>query len=426
MLVLVPDLPSAHSAGRSSVLDVVAYDLDVDLTAGADTFFSRTEIRFRCQRAGISSFADLEAVGVRRAVLNGANLDLSTPCHAGHLPLPRLAHENVLVVEAEMGYTSARAGLYRAGGLDSSACVYSKGYPDGARHIYCCFDQEDLRAPFTVSMNAPAGWSCIANGPVVSRPADDKRGMWQFAATPPIAPYLSGFCAGPYLGPAFICQRDNDLPLPVTLNALPAVTALQEAVVGPELFQRPLWYYERVLGAAYPYAKCDLVFVPQYPALAFGVPGLMTIQDQVLTQAANDKSGLYLAAVIAHELAHAWFGGLVDTCGRDGWLIEGLATYISRGVLEESHPDIDPWEASISQMLPDHAYIKYAAPVRQLAELIGRQAVLSGLSSLMHDYTHGCITKDDLIRCWSRASGRDLREWAAETLLPAANEEETP
>ena len=86
------------------------YDLLVDLTGDGGTFASRAEIRFRCQRAGNSAFADLQAVSVRRA--DGQR--------AGRVPAPRR-------------------------------------------------------------------W----------------RGRWEFAATHPIAPYLSSFCAGPFSGPAF-------------------------------------------------------------------------------------------------------------------------------------------------------------------------------------------------------------------------------
>jgi aminopeptidase N len=191
------------------------------------------------------------------------------------------------------------------------------------------------------------------------------------------------------------------------------------SVLRPELVSGPLRYYERVLAAAYPYIKCDLVFVPRYRPLAYGAPGLITIQEQVLTQAADDQSGLYLAAVLAHELAHAWFGGMFCTYESDGWLIEALATYLSRRALGELHPGIDPWDASLSRTLPDHEYVKHTAPVRQLAELIGTQAVIDGLTGLMRDRPYACVTKGDVVRSWSRAGGRDLRDWAAETLVAA-------
>ncbi|HSZ40614.1 MAG TPA: M1 family aminopeptidase [Trebonia sp.] len=419
MMMLMLDSTSIHAHARSSVLTVVSYDLELDFNGGPDTFSSRAEIRFRANRPGVSSFADLLAAGVRRAVLNGVRLDSGASCHDGHLPLPDLARENLLVVEADMYYTTAEAGLHRVREANGSDCVYGKGYPDGARRIYCCFDQEDLRAPFTVSINAPAGWSCLANGPLASRPAGDAAGAWRFAATQPLAPFLSSFCAGNYASSAFSCPRDDEPPVPVTVNARPAMRESVNTLLRPELVSGPLRYYERVLAAAYPYLKCDLVFVPRYRPLAYGAPGLMTIQEQVLAKAADDTSGLYLAVVLAHELAHAWFGGMFCTYESDGWLIEALTTYLSRRALGELHPGIDPWDASLSTELPDHAYGEYAAPVRQLAELIGTQAVLDGLTGLMRDRPHACVTKGDVVRSWSRAAGRDLRAWAAETLVPA-------
>jgi aminopeptidase N len=324
-------------------------------------------------------------------------------------------------VEAEFGYVSAGAGLHRVTGPGGHTCVYSKAYPGGAPRIYCCFDQPDLRAPFTAAVKAPAGWSCLANGPLVSRPADGKAGVWRFAATQPIMPYLSSFCAGPFSGPAFTWERDRHRPVPVSANALAPATALLDAAISPELFGGPLAYYERSLGAPYPYGKCDVVFVPGYPGLAFGAPGLMTVKEQVVTDPPKRRPGLYLAIVIAHELAHAWFGGLTEFQPPSaGWLEEAIATYISRTVTEETHPRATPWAASVSEVLPDHAYAPDAATIRRLEGLIGRQAVLAGLRDLLHRHPHSFATQDDLVRCWSRAAGRDLREWAAETLVPTA------
>jgi aminopeptidase N len=404
-------------------MDIVSYDLLVDLTGDARTFTSRAEIRFRGQQ-GNAAYADLQAASIRRAELNGAALSLARACQPGRLELPQLAAQNTLIVEAEFGYVSAGAGLHRQAGPDGHVCVYSKAYPGGAPRIYCCFDQPRLRAPFTMSVKAPAGWSCLANGPVASRPADGQAGVWTFAATDPIAPYLSSFCAGPFSGPAFTWERDRHRPVPVSANALPSAAAVLEAVAGPELFSSPLAYYERSLGTPYPYGKCDVAFVPGWPGLAFGAPGLVTIKEQVLTEPHDGSPGLYLAIVIAHEVAHAWFGGLIDIRGADGkWLIESLTTYISRTAIEQTHPGATPWAEPVSQVLPDHAYARNAATIRQVEHLIRRQAMLAGLRDLLHRHAHGCATKDDLVQCWSQAAGRDLREWAAETLLPTAADE---
>jgi aminopeptidase N len=421
-LATVPDAPPAQERERKTVLDVVSYQLALDLTGGPATFSSRAEVRFRCRRPGADVLADLDAVSVRRAELNGRRLSWPGPGGSGHLLLPRLAEENVLTVDAELAYVRSGGGLQRAGGPAGRDCVYGKGYPGGAPRIFCCFDQEDLRAPVTVSVSAPAGWSCLANGPVLARPAAGAAGRWDFAPTPPIAPYLSSICAGPFCGCAFTCRRGDGASLPVTFSALPAAAARMESMVSPELIQQPLRYYERVLGTAYPYAKCDLVFVPAYIPLAFGAPGLVTIQQRVLDLAAGDESGLYLAAVVAHELAHAWFGGLTDIPDRHGgWLFEALPTYLSRIALEESRPGLDLWQEPASGMLPDHDYAGFAARIRQLAERIGSQAVLDGLRILLREQAGRCVTSDDLIRCWSRASGQELPA-AARALIATAPE----
>jgi aminopeptidase N len=81
----MPNRATAREHERSSTLDIVSYDLVVELTGGAATFSSRTEIRFRCKRPGSTSFADLQAARVRRAVLNGANVEIGRVCDSGSI-----------------------------------------------------------------------------------------------------------------------------------------------------------------------------------------------------------------------------------------------------------------------------------------------------------------------------------------------------
>ena len=67
-LVPVQNVSPAQELERSSILDTVSHDLVLDFIGGTETFSSRTEVRFRCKRAGAAAFADLQAVSVRRAV----------------------------------------------------------------------------------------------------------------------------------------------------------------------------------------------------------------------------------------------------------------------------------------------------------------------------------------------------------------------
>lgn len=421
-LRLVVGVAFDEEHARSSTVDVVSYDVFVDLTGEGDTFCSRTELGFRCRRDGASVFADLHAVGVRRVILNGEDLPSHDLYGDGRLELPRLGDENTLNVEAEFSYAQEGGGLYRvADSGGGAACVYSKGIEARAPHIFCCFDQPDLRAPMNLAVSAPAGWCCRASFPTMARPVDGEAGVWRFAPTSPLAPYLFALCAGPRQGTVLAAESDRGQPVPLTIWAPLASGDLLPAEMFLELAREPLRYYEAALGVRYPYPKCDLVFVPAYPALAFSAPGLITFQERLL-ELSETRPLLYLALVIAHELAHAWVGGLVDMrYARDMWLQEALATYISRSALSATQPGSAPWSATTSASLPDHAYASDAAALCQLEELIGRPAVMSGLGSVMNHHAHRAITIDDLARSWSRTSGRDLRRWASETLVPATH-----
>jgi aminopeptidase N len=250
---------------------------------------------------------------------------------------------------------------------------------------------------------------------VLSRPPEGEPGWWRFAPTPPIPPWLSRLAAGSFSGSALSWPRARRDPLEVTIEAFWPAAGQLERVKLAELLKQALRYYEGTLGVPYPYGVCNLVFGPISPALAYSASGLIIIQDQVLDE---DPDALFMATVVAHELAHAWFGGLVTMPGDQMWLDEALTTYISRTAVAQIIPGAAPWATATSAALPDASYATDATAIRRLEDVIGPQAVLDGLGTLLRRHAHGDATKDDLIRYWSQASGHDLRGWADEALLP--------
>jgi aminopeptidase N len=401
--------------GRVASLRVASYDLSIDLTGGRDTFRSLTEIRFGCSEAGASAVADLSALDIGRADLNGT----SVRHHLGgdgRLYLHRLDSENTLVVEAEFGYaTPGGVGLIRGHGPDGSAYACSRAYPGGAPHMFCCFDTTDARAPVSLSVLAPGGWTCVANGLLAGRSPDGTAENWTFASTRPIAPYLFSMCAGLSAGPSFACARADGSRLPVSTYALPSVAGQLAGALTRELFQQPLSFYEQSLGVPHPDRKWDIAFVPEFTALAFGAPGLLTVREAVLSR--QEDPEVYLATVFGHELGHAWFGGVVEfQPPADDWLEEAVVTYIGRSALAARYPGVDPWSASTSRMLPDDGYARGAARLRELETVIGRRAVMDGLGRLVRNGVYRPVSRTDLVCSWSAASGRDLSGWAATEL----------
>ena len=173
--------------------------------------------------------------------------------------------------------------------------MYAKAYRGGAARMYCCFDVPRLRAPITFSVRAPAGWSCLSNAAAVSRPPGDGTGTWRFAPTAPIAPAVSSICAGPYVGASLSCEREAGPELPVSVLAMPSASGQLQPRRVLGLVREPLRYYERNLGLPFPYGKCDVLFVPGFPGLAFSAPGLIAIKEEALSQARPGERSLYLA-----------------------------------------------------------------------------------------------------------------------------------
>jgi len=218
-----------------------------------------------------------------------------------------------------------------------------------------------------------------------------------------------------------------------------------------ELSRRAIEQYERLLGVPCAFPKYDIVAVPDLAALAASMPGLMLVNESLLARMI-DPGDDKVAIVAAHEVAHLWFGCLVGARWWDDvWLDEAMATYLCYTIMSDpvdaGTPDMaGPWTAfcyrhelaayradelpgaepvsapvaSATEALakpPAITYHKGAAVIRQLAALIGDDALHGGLGDYLTRYrASGVAALDDLIACLSRASGRDLAGWADEWL----------
>ncbi len=143
------------------------------------------------------------------AVLNGREV---RPPDDGRLALPGLAAENTLVVEAEVADDVFARFTDPADGADY---LMFCGYPTESPRLFCCFDQGDLTATATLSLVLPAGWDCLANGPVTGRPPAGEAGLWQFGPVTG-SPSLLTIAAGPYV-PAWRGQGGTDAAVQLSI-----------------------------------------------------------------------------------------------------------------------------------------------------------------------------------------------------------------
>jgi aminopeptidase N len=437
---LVADLTLDEAIDRTRAIDVESYDVFLDLTA--EPVASRTEVRFRWLRPDASTFAELRTQGVRSVTLDGGSLP---PPEDGRLWLSRAGDgdQAVLVVEAEAGYSQEGRGLSRfTDPADGAGYVMACCYPDCGPELFCCFDQPDLTATFRFAVRVPDGWECVANGEL----ARSQDGVYTFTPVSGMRPYDLMFCAGPFSTAA----RTQAGRTEVTVRHRHSLLG-QSAVASLPQFagyarDAIAWYADR-LGVPCPYPAYDIVFVPDLAAMAMSVPGLMVVNERLLGQpaGADDQRS---AMICAHEVAHLWFGCMVGPRWWDDvWLDEAIATYLSyaalaaiAGVSESlswtgfAYTD-KPW-AYAADDLPSRQpvsspvstarqgrdkpygilYVKGASVVRSLAALIGDGPLGQGLSDYLSRFAFGSATLDDLVGCWSRASGQDLAGWAEQWL----------
>jgi len=186
------NITRAEAMERSALVSVASYDVHIDLTgASAEataTFPSTTTVTFTATPDG-STWIDLVAPALRRATLNGADLDVAT-FTGSRLPLPGLAADNVLVVEADCAFMRTGEGLHRfVDPVDKSVYLYSQFEVADARRMYACFDQPDLKATYGLTVTAPADWQVVSNSPSPEPvAAGGYTATWAFEPTPRSSP----------------------------------------------------------------------------------------------------------------------------------------------------------------------------------------------------------------------------------------------
>jgi aminopeptidase N len=432
------DLTQDEAADRAGSVEVDSYDVFLDLTS--EPVASRTEIRFRWLGESRRTFADLRTPRVVNVTLDGAALP---PPDDGRLRLERNGDESVLVAEAEVAYSLDGRGLSRfTDPADGASYVSGNSYPDCGPEVFCCFDQPDMTATFRFSVRMPAGWECVANGQVTSI----QDGVCTFAPVAGMRPYDLAFCAGPFATAARVQADRTELTVRHrrSLSGTAAAASLPQFI---DYARQAIGWYEDNLGVPCPYPAYDIVFTPDLAATALSVPGLMVVHERRLSRA-EAGADLDNAGLCAHEVAHLWFGCLVGPRWWDDvWLDEAIATYLSYAALAAitgtSEPEAwaeyaytDKLAAYLADDLPSRVpvsspvataqqgrdkpygilYVKGASVIRALGALIGDQALRAGLREYLTRFGFGSATLDDLIGCWSQASGRDLTEWGRQWL----------
>ncbi|MFD9411611.1 aminopeptidase N [Streptomyces sp. NPDC059989] len=430
---------------RAQLLDVHHYAVRLDLTVGDDTFDSTTVIRFTARTAG-DTFLELKPDVLRSVALDGHPLDPAS-LDGNRLPLTGLTpgpHE--LHIDARMRYSRTGEGLHRfTDPADGETYVYTQMFLDDVQRVFPAFDQPDLKAVFEFTITAPAHWSVLANG-ITTRLADrdtDGAGIWQSAATPVISTYLAAFAAGPWHS-----VRTEHAGLPFGIHCRQSLAPHLDADAGEILSITTACFdrYHEKFTEPYPFDSYDQAFVPEFNAGAMENPGLVTFRDEfIFRSAVTDTERQRRAMVIAHEMAHMWFGDLVTLAWFDDiWLNESFAEYMGYQTLTEATRftgtwtefgmERKPWGYDADQRpsthpvapapedVPDTAsallnfdgisYAKGASALRQLVAWLGEKDFLAGINTHFARHKFANASLADFVDSLAAHTERDVHAWA--------------
>ena len=426
------NLTQAEAAARATAVEPISYDITLDLTHGEVWFWTTTTVRFTATGAP-GLFLELDCLTMVEAVLDGRT---KLQLEGNRIALDGLQGEHEVTVVARCAYTRSGEGLHRfVDPADSEVYVYANAFLDDAQRFFACFDQPDLKAPMRLHVTAPNGDVVRSN----MRGAQDGD-VHVFEVTPPLSTYMLTLAVGPWHGET---RWHDGIELGVWCRAslAPHFDTDELLQVTADCFD----LQQREFGSRYPFGDSyDQVFVPEFNAGAMENPGMVTVSDELFVYRSRTTEGArrLRAQVIAHEMAHMWFGDLVTMRWWDGiWLNESFAEFMGLHTTDEGtrfsgawaefclgrkawgyRADQLPTTHPVAGEVTDNraallnfdgiSYAKGASVLRQLVAFVDQETFFTGLRAYLSKHAFGNTDLADLLHELEVASGRELQSWA--------------
>ncbi len=444
------NLSRAEAKERSTHIAVESYDITLDVTKGAETFYAKSVAKFSCSSPGYDTFIDAVGKKIISATLNGA--DIAPSDFDGEtLFLKNLAAENELIIEIEGVYSKSGEGLQRSvDPSDGEVYLYSQGETAHIRHMYPCFDQPDLKATFTLTAITPSHWQGVSNNPVKSKTdLGESKVKWEFTTTPRIPVYISALIAGPYSSVHETYQGSKNIEMGIYCRKSMATFLDPEEIF--LITRQGFDYFEKTFGLAYPFEKYDQIAVVDFNFGAMENAGAVTFREDLLVFRSKVTERMYNARAntILHEMAHMWFGDMVTMSWWDDlWLNESFAEWSSYLALVEGtrfknswagfNSERKNWAYRQDQLSSTHpivadmvdieavnanfdgiTYAKGASVLHQLVAHVGRENFIAGLQKYFAKHAWKNTTLGDLLVELEATSGRTLDPWTSTWLQTA-------
>jgi aminopeptidase N len=425
---LYPELGSAD-------LDVAHYDVQLDYDPASNELSGTVSIDVAVDRRTPQLAFDAVGLTVESVTVDGEPAEFDTT--ASEL----LVTPDIPVGPSRTGRPTNVEIAYRdqPGPADTTASLpvgwfttrrgaYVLNEPDGARSWLPSNDHPSDKATWRFAITVPAGTTAVANGTLVGERLDTDDSTWVWRQDDPMATYLVQLLVGDYR----VLDGGRAAGVPIVNVALAADVERMQPYF--DLTPPQMEFFERILGP-YPLDGYGLAMSDSVPGLAMETQGRSLFSRSDFQ---GGEPGYIEHLLLAHELAHQWFGNAVTPAAwRDIWLNESFASYaqwlwleeagledlevVAQSNLEARQQPTRPTSEPTAETLFDYeSYDGGAVVLHALRKVVGDDAFFEILRRWVADNNGQSRTTDDFVALAEQVAGRSLDEWQAEWLDAAA------
>lgn len=375
----------------------------------------------------------------------------------------RIAHPDlipgphIVVVGFSGKITDAMNGMYPCyyeHDGDKKELIATQFESHHAREVFPCIDEPAAKATFDVTLTTEKGVTVLGNTSIKTQKVEKNKLVTQFSTTPIMSPYLLAWVVGKLHKQSAITKNG------IEVNAWATPAQSPESLdFGLDIAVRTIDFFEEYFDTPYPLPKSDHIALPDFSSGAMENWGLITYREVAFIadpSTVSVSSKHYIATVIAHELAHQWFGNLVTMkWWNDLWLNESFATLMeylavdalepewniwldfahTEGVIALSRDSMDGVQAVQSDVgHPDEirtlfdgsiVYAKGARLLRMLQTYIGEEAFKKGLRNYFLKHAYQNTEAVDLWQVLTETSSKDvggfMNAWLTQSGLPVVH-----
>ena len=305
-----------------------------------------------------------------------------------------------------------------------------------ARRAFPCWDEPAKKATFQVTLVFPDEFQAISNTPAVEEaiPGPGLKSI-RFGETPVMSTYLLAFVVGN------LVSVEQRAPNGTKVGVWTTPGKENQAAFALDTSVKLLGYFNEYFGIPYPLAKLDHIAIPDFAAGAMENWGAVTYRETaLLVDPDNSSAGTRqrVAEVIAHEMAHMWFGDLVTMEWWDDlWLNESFASWMGNKAVDWLFPEWEMWTqfvnmdtnralsldglknshpieqevknpAEVSQLFDAISYSKGASVIRMLENFLGAETFQKGLHRYLSGHMYSNARTQDLWTALEMESGQPV------------------